>query len=75
MVHMKKLEEVRKHGHIGINVFTIDKEQLKNISKIYVDNKEKTFSEDTDFTIYEASVADKRKGLHTYSHTIKIIFK
>ena len=40
-----------------------------------VDNKEKTFSEDTDFTIYEASVADKRKGLHTYSHTIKIIFK
>ena len=48
---------------------------MKNISKIYVDNKEKTFSEDTDFTIYEASVADKRKGLHTYSHTIKIIFK
>ena len=49
--------------------------EVKNISKIYVDNKEKTFSEDTDFTIYEASVADKRKGLHTYSHTIKIIFK
>lgn len=65
------------HGNSGggCNVFTINKEQLKNISKIYVDNKEKTFSEDTDFTIYEASVADKRKGLHTYSHTIKIIFK
>ena len=48
---------------------------FQNISKIYIDNTEKTFSEDTDFTIYEASVADKRKGLHTYSHTIKIIFK
>ena len=65
------------HGNSGggCNVFTISKEQLENISKIYVDNVEKTFSSDTDFTIYQSSVADKRKGLHTYSHTIKIIFK
>ena len=65
------------HGNSGggCNVFTISKDQLENVSKIYVDNTEKTFSKDADFKIYQSSVADKRKGLLTYSHTIKIIFE
>lgn len=65
------------HGYSGggCNVFTIPKNQLTQISKIYVDGTEQTFSTSSDFAIYKEYVGDKRKGLHTYSHTIKVVFK
>ena len=71
--------QAQSHWHgmngAGCNVFTIPKEQLAQISRIYVDGVQQSFSTSSDFVIYKPGLRDKRGPGLSFSHTIQIVFK